>query len=368
MIIERLSIINYKNIEQAELSFSDKINCFIGSNGMGKTNALDAIYYLSFCKSHTNPIDSQVVRHGEEMFMLQGLFRTDDGEREQISCGLKAGRRKSFKRNGKDYRRLTEHIGLIPAVLISPSDTTLVVGGSEERRRFVDTVISQYNINYLDALIRYGRALQQRNNLLKEEAEPDPDMMDIYEEAMAATGEQIYAERKQFVRQLQPIFQEMYCHIAQSPEKVSLTYSSHCERGPLTEQLRMGRSKERIVGYTLHGIHKDDLIMELNGFPLKKEGSQGQCKTYLVALKLAQFVLLKQTGRKQTPLLLLDDVFDKLDSRRVEQIVRLAKDENFGQIFMTDTNREHLDRILLQTDCDYKLFSVNKGNIVDETQ
>ena len=367
MVIKNLSILNYKNIAQADLAFSDKINCFIGANGMGKTNVLDAVYYLSFCKSHTNPIDAQVVRHGEEMFMLQGRYLTDDGETETISCGTKVGRRKTFKRNGKDYRRLTEHIGFAPLVMISPADTSLITGGSEERRRFVDTVISQYDANYLDALVRYGRALAQRNNLLKAENEPDPDMMEIYEEEMAASGTYIYKERVEFAKRLTPVFQTMYSRIAHADEEVRLTYTSHCERGPLLDQLRQARSKERIVGFTLHGIHKDDLIMELGGFPIKKEGSQGQCKTYLVAMKLAQFALLKETGRRQTPLLLLDDVFDKLDSHRVEQIVRLAGGNEFGQIFLTDTNRGHLDRILQQAACDFKLFTVENGTINDET-
>ena len=308
-----------------------------------------------------------MVRHGEEMFMLQGRYLTDDGETETISCGTKVGRRKTFKRNGKDYRRLTEHIGFAPLVMISPADTSLITGGSEERRRFVDTVISQYDANYLDALVRYGRALAQRNNLLKAENEPDPDMMEIYEEEMAASGTYIYKERVEFAKRLTPVFQTMYSRIAHADEEVRLTYTSHCERGPLLDQLRQARSKERIVGFTLHGIHKDDLIMELGGFPIKKEGSQGQCKTYLVALKLAQFALLKETGRRQTPLLLLDDVFDKLDSHRVEQIVRLAGGNEFGQIFLTDTNRGHLDRILQQAACDFKLFTVKNGTINDET-
>ena len=368
MVIENLSVLNYKNIEQADLDFSGKINCFIGVNGMGKTNVLDAVYYLSFCKSHSNPIDAQVVRHGEEMFMLQGTYLSDNGSTERISCGIRVGHRKSFKRNGKEYKRLAEHIGFVPLVMISPSDTSLIMDGSEERRRFMDTVISQYDIQYLDALLHYGRALQQRNNLLKGEAEPDPDMLDIYEEAMAQSGEYIYAERKKFAERLQPIFQTMYGNIAQTDEHVGLDYASHCERGSLAEQLRSGRARERIVGYTLHGIHKDELPMTLNGFPLKREGSQGQCKTYLVALKLAQFFFLKQAGSGQTPLLLLDDVFDKLDSRRVEQIVRLVSHDDFGQIFITDTNREHLDSILRQADCDYKLFTVDNGVVTHEKE
>ncbi len=363
MIIERLSILNYKNIEQADLGFSRKMNCFIGSNGMGKTNVLDALYYLSFCKSQTNPIDAQVVRHGADFFMLQGTYHTDDGDVEQVSCGIKIGRKKKFKRNDKEYKRLAEHIGVIPLVLISPADSSLILEGSDERRRFIDLVISQYDISYLDALIRYGKALQQRNSLLKMESEPDATMLDVYEGVMVETGQYIHARRSKFVEELAPIFRQLYARIAGTGEEVSLTYISHCQRGDLGEQLREGRAKERIVGYTLHGTHKDELLMELGGFPVRKEGSQGQCKTYLIALKLAQFLFLKRTGRRQTPLLLLDDVFDKLDSHRVEQIVSLVMDDGFGQIFMTDTNREHLDRILERSGCDYNLFTVNEGII-----
>ena len=349
MVIEQLSILNYKNIEQAELTFSPKSNCFVGANGMGKTNVLDALYYLSFCRSHTNPVDAQVVRHGAEFLMLQGKYLTDEGEPEVISCGLKPGRRKRFKRGDKEYRRLAEHIGVVPLVLISPADTELITGGSEERRRFMDVVISQYNLAYHDALIHYGRALQQRNQLLKAEAEPDPAMLDVYEEIMAGAAEVIFAERARFVEALVPLFSRIYARIAGEGESVGLTYESHCARGPLIGQLRDGRAKERI-------------------YPVKREGSQGQCKTYLVALKLAQFLFLKQTGRRQTPLLLLDDVFDKLDSRRVAEIVRLVADADYGQIFLTDTNREHLDRILEQSGCDHALFRVDEGRISHEAE
>lgn len=238
MVIEQLSILNYKNIEQAELTFSPKINCFVGANGMGKTNVLDALYYLSFCRSHTNPVDAQVVRHGAEFLMLQGKYLTDEGEPEVISCGLKPGRRKRFKRGDKEYRRLAEHIGVVPLVLISPADTELITGGSEERRRFMDVVISQYNLAYLDALIHYGRALQQRNQLLKAEAEPDPAMLDVYEEIMAGAAEVIFAERARFVEALVPLFSRIYARIAGEGESVGLTYESHCARGPLIGQLR----------------------------------------------------------------------------------------------------------------------------------
>ena len=368
MVIEQLSILNYKNIEQAELTFSPKINCFVGANGMGKTNVLDALYYLSFCRSHTNPVDAQVVRHGAEFLMLQGKYLTDEGEPEVISCGLKPGRRKRFKRGDKEYRRLAEHIGVVPLVLISPADTELITGGSEERRRFMDVVISQYNLAYLDALIHYGRALQQRNQLLKAEAEPDPAMLDVYEEIMAGAAEVIFAERARFVEALVPLFSRIYARIAGEGESVGLTYESHCARGPLIGQLRDGRAKERIVGYTLHGTHKDDLTMELGGYPVKREGSQGQCKTYLVALK-AGAVPVPETDGPAT------DAAAPA-RRRVRQTGQpprrrdcpLGRDADYGQIFLTDTNREHLDRILEQSGCDHALFRVDEGRISHEAE
>lgn len=363
MTLHELSILNYKNIEQAELAFSPKLNCFIGHNGEGKTNLLDAIYYLSFCKSATNPIDAQVVRHGADFMMLQGRYETDDGTPELIDCGLRPGHRKRFKRNRKDYHRLAEHIGLIPLVMISPADSALIAGGSEERRRLMDVVISQQDARYLDALMRYNRALTQRNALLRAEAEPDPAMLDLYEEEMARHGEYLYHARTAFIETFTPLFAHYYSLIGADGERVALHYLSHGSRGPLLQVIRRDRAKDRAVGYSLHGIHRDDLEMLLGDYPIRKEGSQGQNKSYLVALKLAQFDFLRQTGRGTVPLLLLDDLFDKLDATRVERIVQLVGGEHFGQIFITDTNREHLDRMLPASGGDYKLFAVQGGRV-----
>lgn len=363
MILKRISILNFKNIQQAELTFSTKMNCFIGHNGVGKTNLLDAIYYLSFCKSSTNPIDSQIIRHGQEFFVVQGFYEQEDKTPEEIYCGMKRGRKKQFKRNKKEYQRLAEHIGFIPLVIVSPSDSTLITGGSEERRRFMDLVISQYDRGYLDALVRYNKALQQRNSMLKAEEEPDPELMNVWEEMMATNGKLIYEKRAMFINEFIPIFQRYYSFISNDQEMVSLTYQSHAQRGELADIIRESRAKDRIVGYSLHGIHKDELEMQLGEFPIKREGSQGQNKTYLIALKLAQFDFLKRTGSQTTPLLLLDDIFDKLDSSRVEQIVKLVSGEEFGQIFITDTNREHLDSILQNMKQSYKLFEVENGEI-----
>ena len=318
MWLKRISIVNYKNLEQAELTFSRKMNCIIGKNGMGKTNLMDAVYYLSFCKSATNPIDSQNIRHEQDFFVLQGFYETDGGDPEEVYCGLKRRQKKQFKRNKKEYTRLSDHIGLIPLVMVSPADTLLIAGGSEERRRFMDVVISQFDREYLDALIRYNKALMQRNTLLKAELEPDEELMIVWEEMMASTGEIVFRKRRQFIEEFIPIFQSYYAYISQNREQVKLSYQSHAAEGDLLTLLRENRQRDRVMGYSLKGIHKDDLIMQLGEFPMKREGSQGQNKTYLIALKLAQFEFLKRTGSGTTPLILLDDIFDKLGKKKAK--------------------------------------------------
>lgn len=363
MILKELSILNYKNIESASLEFSPKINCFVGDNGEGKTNLLDAIYFLSFCHSMFGNIDSQMMRHGSDFFMLQGQYLQDDKETaEEVYAGMKRGTKKVFKRNKKAYKKLSEHIGLIPLIIVAPDDITLIAGGSEERRKFLDIVIAQYDNSYIDFLNRYNKALQQRNALLKMEEEPDPTLLSLWEEEMAQNGEAIYHKRKDFIECFVPVFNEIYQKISGDKEQVSLRYISHCERGPLLEVIQRDRHKDRAVGYSLHGIHRDDLEMFMGGYPMKREGSQGQNKTYIISLKLAQFDFLCQTISATTPLLLLDDIFDKLDANRVESIVHLVSGSNYGQIFVTDTNRDHLDKILSNGQFDYKIFYVKQGN------
>ena len=367
MILEKLSLINYKNIREATLDLSPKINCMIGRNGVGKTNILDAVYFLSFCHSASNPVDSLLIRHGEEFMMIEGSYKADSDfssdDTTVISCGLKKGTKKHFRRNKKEYKRLSEHIGMIPLVMISPSDAMLIEGGSEERRRLMDMVISQYDRAYMESVNRYNKALLQRNSMLKQEEEPDPEIISLWEEQMAMEGERIYERRRLFVNELTPIFQHYYECISGNREQVAIEYVSHCQRGPLLEVIQRDRQKDRIMGFSLHGIHRDDLMFSLGGHPIKREGSQGQHKTFAIALKLAQFDFLKRTNGGNTPLLLLDDIFDKLDSSRVEQIVKLVAGEEFGQIFITDTNREHLDQILEATSHDYKIFLVEGGEI-----
>ena len=354
MILKRISILNYKNLEQVELNFSAKLNCFFGQNGMGKTNLLDAVYFLSFCKSAGNPIDSQNIRHEQDFFVIQGFYEAMDGTPEEIYCGMKRRSKKQFKRNKKEYSRLSDHIGFIPLVMVSPADSELIAGGSDERRRFMDVVISQYDKEYLDALIRYNKALVQRNTLLKSEQPIEEELFLVWEEMMAQAGEVVFRKREAFISEFIPIFQSFYSYISQDKEQVGLTYESHARNASLLEVLKESRVRDKIMGYSLRGIHKDELNMLLGDFPIKREGSQGQNKTYLVALK--------RTG-STVPLLLLDDIFDKLDASRVEQIVKLVAGDNFGQIFITDTNREHLDRILYKVGSDYKMFRVESGAI-----
>lgn len=364
MILKRISILNYKNLEQVELSFSPKLNCFFGQNGMGKTNLLDAVYFLSFCKSAGNPIDSQNICHDADFFVIQGFYEAADGTPEEIYCGMKRRQKKQFKRNKKEYTRLSDHIGFLPLVMVSPADSELIAGGSDERRRFMDVVISQYDKEYLDALIRYNKALVQRNTLLKSEQPVEEELFLVWEEMMAQAGEVVFRKREAFIREFIPIFQSFYSFISQDREKVGLSYASHARDASLLEVLKESRARDQIMGYSLRGVHKDELNMLLGDFPIKREGSQGQNKTYLVALKLAQFDFLKRTGTT-VPLLLLDDIFDKLDASRVEQIIKLVAGDSFGQIFITDTNREHLDRILHKVGSDYKMFRVEQGTVAE---
>ena len=367
MILKKISILNFKNIREASLELSSKMNCLIGHNGVGKTNFLDALFYLSFCKSSLNPVDSQIMTHDSDFFMVEGLYEDESGKQTDVYCGMKRGTKKHFKRDKKEYKRLSQHIGLIPLIMASPGDSSIISGGSEERRRFMDIVISQYDSVYIDALSAYNKALLQRNALLKMENEPDAALLDIWEEEMARNGEVVYAKRRAFVEEFVPVFQKIYAVISGGKERVSLTYVSHCQRGQLLDVIRRDRFKDRAVGYSLHGVHRDELEMMLDGYMMKREGSQGQNKTYVLSLKLAQFDFLCRTASKTTPLLLLDDIFDKLDAQRVEQIVKLVSGDGFGQIFVTDTNRDHLDRILHNGCFDYKLFYVDDGNIVEKT-
>lgn len=368
MILKELSIINYKNLMQADLALSPKMNCFIGDNGMGKTNLLDAVYYLSFCRSYTNPVDSQIIRHGEEVCMLQGKYEfqnniLESSTKEEIYCAIRRRQKKQFKRNKKEYERLSDHIGLIPLVMISPADNELITGGSEVRRRFMDMAISQFDKEYLRALLRYNKALQQRNVLLKnEESHIDPTLLDLWEEQMVDAGIFIHRRRVAFIEEFTPIFNQFYAQISQSGEQVSFSYTSQLNEADFSEKLQQNRQRDIFLGHTSVGIHRDELEMLLDDYPIKKVGSQGQNKTYFVSLKLAQFHFLLKTGNT-TPIMLLDDIFDRLDARRVEEIVKLVSRPEFGQIFISDTNRESLDKILARINNSSHIYSVKDGEI-----
>ncbi len=363
MYLDRLNIIGYRNITQADLAFSPKLNGFIGHNGMGKTNLLDAIYYLSFCKGAASQTDSVNIHHEADFFMLQGHYSQEDTSTEVV-CSLRRGGRKHLKRDGKDYKRFSEHVGRIPLVMLSPSDQNLVLGGSEERRRFMDAVISQYDAPYLAAVMRYERTLRQRNALLKGEAEPDESVLDVLDELLSADARLIYAARQDFLSEFSPLFAQLYSRLSpRADEEAAVSLATHASRGELAPILREWRQRERIVGHTLHGPHRDDLEFLLGGFQLKREGSQGQMKTFVIAMKLAQYVFLRQRSGGEAPILLLDDIFDKLDAVRVALIVDFVGGEDFGQIFITDTNREHLDSILSSASHPYRLFSVEEGRV-----
>ena len=358
MRLKKLLLINFKNLRQSEIELVDGVNCFVGDNGMGKTNLLDAIYYMSFCKSSFVTSDAYNLKHGEPFFMLQGQY-VIEGEPEKVLCSYKAGARKRLSVNDKEYKRFSDHVGRIPLVMISPSDSLLVSGGSEERRRFMDVVISQYDINYLNALIRYDKALKQRNALLKQyEDHPlqaPTELFEVLELQMAELATYIYQQRTEFIMRFTPAFQEMYSAISGDSEQVSLLYTSQLQNRNLIESFAQTRQRDLIVGWTTQGIHKDELEMQLGDYPIKRVGSQGQQKSFLLAMKLGQAIFLGK------PILLLDDIFDKLDSERVERIIRLVSSDRFGQIFITDTDRQHLTTMLDTQSHLASVFQVSNG-------
>ncbi len=364
MFLQKLSIVNFKNYQQADIEFSPKLNCFIGRNGVGKTNIFDAIYYLCLCKSYFNIIDSQNIKYNEELSVIQGDFIMN-GTKEAIYCGMQRNKRKIFKRNKKEYNRLSDHIGLLPVVMISPADSNLITGGSEERRKFINGVIVQFDKNYLEDLIKYNRLISQRNKLLKDMAVsgsyPD-ETLAVYDEQIVPVGERIYEKRVTFAEKLVPIFQKYYDFISLGKEKVELIYQSQLAEGDFAGQLKHSGEKDRFLQFTTVGVHKDDLILNLQGINIKRNGSQGQQKTYLVALKLAKFDFIKEIN-KIRPILLLDDVFDKFDESRVKQIIKLVSDDNFGQIFISHTSGERMRAVLKDISTEYRLFFIQDGVI-----
>ncbi len=368
MYIHDLSLVNFKNYDNLEISFSDKLNCFTGNNGVGKTNILDAIYYLSFCKSFFYSSDKLSINHNSNLFVVQGNYLINN-QKENIYCAYESEKKKKFKRNKKEYDRLAEHIGLIPLVMISPTDINLIIGGSDQRRKFIDGIISQYNTNYLYDLQKYNKTLQQRNNLLRNKQSSYDDMLDVYDIQLAELGTSIFNERTKFIDDVIDIFQKYFNKISQGNEQVCLNYKSALQQDDLAHLLATNRSKDKILQTTTQGIHKDDLEFLLGDSLMRKIGSQGQKKTYLVALKMAQFEYIFNIC-KQKPILLLDDIFDKLDNQRVEQIIKMVSEHNFGQIFITDTNPNRIDKLLNNCDSNFVHFYIenNKATLLNSKQ
>jgi DNA replication and repair protein RecF len=369
MYLKKLSLTNFKNYDQAEMEFSPVINCFVGNNGVGKTNILDAIHYLSLSKSFFNNCDTVNIKHNEDFFLVQGLF-VRDNEESNILCSFGRQKPKVLRRNGKEYLKLSDHVGRFPVVMISPADSSLILEGSEERRKFLNKIISQYNPGYLDSVLRYNKALQQRNRLLKNftmSGSFDIEMLSVWDDQLIKYGSVVYRERDALVNEMVNVFQEYYSFISDQAETVKLMYHSQLLKEEFCNLLTEALKRDRLLEYTTVGVHKDDLLLEMNGFPVKLLGSQGQQKSYLVALKLAKFDYIKRKAGF-SPILLLDDIFDKFDAIRVEQIIRLVGNHRFGQIFITDTHQSRLQDILKNLDVDFKLFIISNGGVDEVIQ
>jgi len=359
LFLKHISLLNYKNFSEATFELDAKINCFVGKNGIGKTNLLDAVYHLATGKSYFNPLSIQNIKHGAEFFVIDGRFEKN-GRTEQILCSIKKGQKKILKRNGKVYEKLSDHIGHIPLVIISPADRDLIIEGSETRRKFMDSVICQLDHSYLQQLMHYQKIISQRNALLKYFALNhvfEKDTLSIYDEQLNSLGHPIFEKRKQFLSDFIPIFNDYHQKITESAETVQLVYQSDLFDKDLMTLLSENLAKDRALHYTTVGVHKDDLSFEIEHYPIKKFGSQGQQKSFLIALKLAQFDFVKQQSG-QKPILLFDDIFDKLDEHRVAKIIAMVNNESFGQLFISDTHPERTENIVKTTHQTYKIFTL----------
>ncbi len=364
MYLNQLSVINFKNYTEAGITLADGVNVFTGDNGAGKTNLLDAVHYLSLCKSYFNPIDSQQIKTGAEFFIITGSFNKND-QLETVACSVKRNQKKQFKRNKKDYTRLADHIGLFPLVMVSPYDISIIIEGSEERRKFIDNVISQTDNLYLDKLINYNKVLTNRNALLKligETGRYDPQLMEVLDEQLIESGVYIFEKRKAFMRAFTEIFDTHYAFISENAEMVNLEYDSPLLQEDFAALLKKNLEKDRYLERTSFGVHKDDLLFTIHGMPMKKFGSQGQQKSFLIALKLAQYSFLYQKNGFK-PILLLDDIFDKLDNKRVTKLMEMISDNHFGQVFITDTHEERVKEVFKNLGVDIQLFKVKGGEI-----
>jgi DNA replication and repair protein RecF len=364
MHLKSLHLVNFKNYEETEIHLSSHINCFIGKNGVGKTNILDAVHYLSMCRSYMNAVDRQNIRFDQPFFVVQGDWQKDDIS-INIHCAVKVGAKKVFRRNKKEYEKLADHIGQFPAVMISPYDRDLISEGSELRRKWMDGIISQFDRHYLDTIQKYAKVLVQRNALLKNMAEHrlfDRDSIEVWNDQMIILGKQIHEKRSAFLDEFIPVFQKHYDSIGNENEQVHLVYKSQLNDAPMEKLLVQYERKDAFTRYSNAGIHKDDLIFEIKGHPVKKFGSQGQQKSFLIALRLAQYEWLKE-HLGVLPILLLDDIFDKLDHTRVERLMKLVANNYFGQVLVTDTDAQRVQTIFGESDLKATIFSVEDGKV-----
>ncbi len=360
MIITNLKIQNFKNHQEQDFDFSKQINCFVGNNGVGKTNILDALHYLSMAKSFLGNKDLNNIKIEEEFFTIEGTI--DDGEKENIiKIQQPKEAKKIIKKNDKSYERIADHIGFLPNVIISPYDSNLISDSGESRRKFLDAMISQTDSDYLFNLIQYQKTVQQRNALLKDFSKNryfDGDNLEIYNEPLIKFGSKIFEKRREFTDSIVPLIQNYYEIISKGKEKITVIYESDLSDNNFGTLLDQNLEKDRMLTYTSKGIHKDDLLFEMNGISMKRTASQGQQKSFLIALKLSQMNRIKELTGK-TPILLLDDIFDKLDDSRVSQLIELVNQEHFGQIFITDTSRERTENVVKRINEESKIFDLS---------
>lgn len=360
MYLKKLVLINFKNIAQAEITLSERLNCFVGDNGAGKTNVLDAVYYLSMSKSALSMTDGQSVRHGEDFFVVEGTYAGDSGLSDTVNCSFLRRSGKVLKLNGKEYDRMADHVGRFPVVMVSPQDSVLITDAAEERRRYLNAFLSQLDRDYLASLMRYNAVLAERNRFLKSSS--DEQMLQIYDMQLADHAARIYERRRDIIERMRPLVAEFYRQLSDDREQVEIEYRSELASASMGELLLASRERDIVNGFTTSGVHRDDMSLRIGGYPLRKYGSQGQQKSFLMSLKLAQYRILAEVCGER-PLLLLDDLFDKLDTSRVENLLTLVAGDDFGQIFITDCNRSRLETILSRAGEKYALFMVEGGDI-----
>ena len=360
MYLKKLVLINFKNIAQAEITLSERLNCFVGDNGAGKTNVLDAVYYLSMSKSALSMTDGQSVRHGEDFFVVEGTYAGDSGSNDTVNCSFLRRSGKVLKLNGKEYDRMADHVGRFPVVMVSPQDSVLITDAAEERRRYLNAFLSQLDRDYLASLMRYNAVLAERNRFLKSSS--DEQMLQIYDMQLAEHAARIYERRRDIIERMRPLVAEFYRQLSGDREQVEIEYRSELASASMGELLLASRERDIVNGFTTSGVHRDDMSLRIGGYPLRKYGSQGQQKSFLMSLKLAQYRILAEVCGER-PLLLLDDLFDKLDTSRVENLLTLVAGDDFGQIFITDCNRSRLETILSRAGEKYALFTVEGGDI-----